>query len=125
VCQLHSLQGISTRAKYVEVTEALGNCYSNYHLKAAFHSKVTQSVRESLQEFATAIDHLAHSTHAELPEHLISKEVNRLRKRNIGQMLVLWGKKTFSKALNQGLELQAAETPSRVPQTTAIIFWRS
>jgi hypothetical protein len=82
----HILHGIPTGAMYVQVTEALGNRYSDRHLKAAFHSQLrrkTHYVEEFLQEFAIAIDHLAHSNHAELPEKLISKEANRLKKCDI------------------------------------------
>jgi hypothetical protein len=70
------LHGVPTGATYVEVTEALGNRYSDHHLKAAFHSQLkrkTQFISKFLQEFAIAIDHLAHRNHAELPKQLLVK----------------------------------------------------
>jgi hypothetical protein len=53
----------------------LKNSYDDYHLEGAFHYQLkrTQLVGESLQQFADAIDHLAHRAHAEVPEHLITK----------------------------------------------------
>jgi hypothetical protein len=53
------------------------------------------------------LDHLAQD---ELPEHLISKEAARvfadgIRERDIRRQLLFGGKKTFSEALNQALEL--------------------
>jgi hypothetical protein len=75
----HILHGVPTGATYEEVTEVLENCYGDHHLEAAFHSQLkrTPLIRESLQEFAAAIDHLGHPTCVELPEHLIHKEAAR------------------------------------------------
>jgi hypothetical protein len=52
----------------------LQNCYGD-HLEVAFHphwKRRTQLIGESLQEFATTIDHLAHRAHVRLWEHLIT-----------------------------------------------------
>jgi hypothetical protein len=43
-----------------------------YHLK-----RRTQLIGEFLQEFAIAIDHMAHGVHVDLPKHLVSKEAAR------------------------------------------------
>jgi hypothetical protein len=48
---------------------ALVEAASYCHLK-----RRTQLVCEFFQEFAAAIDHLAHRAHVDLPKHLISKE---------------------------------------------------
>jgi hypothetical protein len=73
----HMLHGIPAGAMYEEFTEALENCRGDCHLAAALHLQVkrgTQLLRESLQELAAAIDHLAHCMHVELPKHLIIKK---------------------------------------------------
>jgi hypothetical protein len=74
------LHNVPTGATYGEATEGLENCYGDHHLEAAFHSQLkrkTQLIRETLQEFAIAIDYLAHHAHVKLSEHLISKESDR------------------------------------------------
>jgi hypothetical protein len=72
----HIPHGVPTGATYEEVTEATENRYRDHHMEKAFHSqpKKIQVTGESLQEFIAANDNLARRTHAELPEHLISKE---------------------------------------------------
>jgi hypothetical protein len=65
------LHGIPTGATYEEVTEALGNRCVDNHLEAVFHSQLkrrTLLIGESLQEFSTAIDHLANCARVELPD---------------------------------------------------------
>jgi hypothetical protein len=39
------LHGVPTGATYVKVTEALGNRYSDHHLKAAFYSKLKRKTQ--------------------------------------------------------------------------------
>jgi hypothetical protein len=66
----HILYGVPAGVTYEVVTEMLENHYGDYHLQAAFHSELkrrTHLVKESLQEFDTDIDHLAHHAHVELP----------------------------------------------------------
>jgi hypothetical protein len=62
---------------YEEVTAALQNCHGDRHVAAIFHSQLKRRIqlsRESPQEFAIAMDHLAYRTHIVLPKHLINKE---------------------------------------------------
>jgi hypothetical protein len=76
----HFLHGILTAATYEEVIEAAENRYGDHRLEAAFHSQLKRRIQligESLQEFPAAIHHLAHSTHLELTEYLISNETVR------------------------------------------------
>jgi hypothetical protein len=89
---------------------------------------------EFLQEFAAAIYYSAYRVHVEVPQHLLSKEASHsfadgIRERDIRLQLLLGGKKTLGEAVNQVLELEAADTavvtPSRVRQTMARTFWRS
>lgn len=88
---------------------------------------------ELLQEFAAAIYYSAYRVRVEVPEYLISKEAScsfadGTRDRDIRLQLLLGGKKTLGKPVNQVLELEAVGiavvTPSRVRQMMARIFWR-
>jgi hypothetical protein len=59
---------------YKEVTEVLEDCYGDHYLEAVFHSQLKRRALtggESLQESAATID-LAHRTHNEQHEHLIT-----------------------------------------------------
>jgi hypothetical protein len=121
----HILHGVPTRVTYNDVTEVLENSYSDHHLEAAFISQLkrrNQLVGVSLEEFATATNQLAHHAHIELPEHLISKEAtcafaNRVREQDIIQQLLLEGKKTLNKTLNQTLELETADIAAKTPSS--------
>jgi hypothetical protein len=89
----HILHGVLTEVTYEEVTEVFGNCYNDHHLKASFHSQLnrrTQLVRESMQEFAGSTDHLVHSTHVELPKHLIGKEATHAFADGIREEDIRW-----------------------------------
>jgi hypothetical protein len=58
----------------------LEKCYGDHYLEAAIHAHLkrrTQCIKESLQESAAVIDHLAHNAFVRVPEHLISKEAAR------------------------------------------------
>jgi hypothetical protein len=54
----------------------LQNSYGDHHMEEAFHAQLrrVQHTRESLQEFAAAINHLAHCSQIDMTEY-ISKEV--------------------------------------------------
>jgi hypothetical protein len=76
----------------------------------------TELIGEFLQEFATAIDQLAHSTHVDLPKQLISKKLPVLSPIEFGretkQQLLLGGRKTLSEALELEATVIAEGTPS-------------
>lgn len=88
----HILHEVPTGVSYEEVTEELENHCSNHHLEAALHSqqKRTQLVGESLQEFASTTNHLAHHAHFELPEHLISEEAAHVFVDGLSQRDIRW-----------------------------------
>jgi hypothetical protein len=117
----HILHGILTRVTYNNVIEFLENSYSDHHLEAAFNSQLkrrNQLVGESLEEFATTTNQLVHHAHIQLPKHLISKDAtraftNRVKEQDIVQQLLLEGKKTFSKPLNQTFEMKAADIAAK------------
>jgi hypothetical protein len=78
---IYIIHDTPTETMYKDVTEVLEDRFGDHHLHAAFHSQLkrrTQLIKKSLQEFATAIDHLAHHAHTELPKHIISKEATHM-----------------------------------------------
>jgi hypothetical protein len=73
------LHGIPTNATYEETLEALGDRYGDQHFDTAFHSQLisTQIAGESLQEFATAREQLAHGAYPTLPKELIRRDAGK------------------------------------------------
>jgi hypothetical protein len=76
-----------------------------------------------LQEFTTAIEQLAHSTHPTLPKEQIRKEAgkvftDRVEDFDIKIQLLLGGEKTVNEALRQALKIQALIPAART-------FWRN
>jgi hypothetical protein len=72
----HILHDIPTGATDIEVGAVLEKCYGDNHLKAAIHAQLkrrTQHIKQSLQESAAVIEHLAPRAFGP-PEHLICKE---------------------------------------------------
>jgi hypothetical protein len=108
------LHSVRTGEKHNEVTEALENCYGDHHLEAVFHSQLKgpQLIRESLQEFAATINHLAHHDHIELLEQLIIKEATCAftdGRKEQNTTATLEGHED-SEDLDQVLDLKAANT---------------
>jgi hypothetical protein len=65
---------------YEETLETLEDRFRDQHLAAAYHSQLkrrTQGFRESLEEFVTVDEQLAHRTYLALPEDHIRREVGR------------------------------------------------
>jgi hypothetical protein len=65
------LHGIPKGATYEEILQALEDCLGEELFAAAYRSQLkvrTQKAGESLQDFATAIQHPAHRTYPALPE---------------------------------------------------------
>jgi hypothetical protein len=74
------LHGVPRGAMYEETIEALEDCFRDQHLAAAYRSQLkmrTQKAGESLQEFATTIEQLAHCAYPALPEDHVRKEAGR------------------------------------------------
>jgi hypothetical protein len=60
------LQDIPTSATYEDILQALKDSFGDLHFAAAYHSQLkirTQRAGQSLQEFSTAIEHLAHHSY--------------------------------------------------------------
>jgi hypothetical protein len=74
------LHGILKSATYGETLQALEERFGDQHFAAAFRSQLktrTQKAGESLQNFATAIEQLAHRTYPTLPEDHIRREAGK------------------------------------------------
>jgi hypothetical protein len=114
----HILHGIPTEATYEKVTAVSENRYSDHHTEEVFQAQKkrrTQCIKGSMQEFATAIEYLAHRAHVELPEYLISTEATRVftngvSEQEIRRQLLLGCNKTLSEAVNEALDMEAANT---------------
>jgi hypothetical protein len=92
--------------------QALEGRFGDQHFAAAFRSQLktkTQSAGESLQEFAMAVEQLAHRTHITLPEDHIRREAEESFadgvEGGIKVTLLIRGEKTVNEALREVLEL--------------------
>jgi hypothetical protein len=127
------LHGIPTHATYDETLQTLEDRFEDQHLAAAFRSQLktkTQRAGESLQDFATAIEQLAHRVYPTLPEEHIRREAGKafadgVQDPDIKIKLLLGGEKTVNEALRKALELQAVLIAARPPKTSSRTFWGS
>jgi cob(I)alamin adenosyltransferase len=73
------LYGIPTSTTYEETLQALEDRFGDQHFSAAYRCRLTrnQKAGESLQDFATAIEQLAHRAYPTLPEDHIRREAGR------------------------------------------------
>jgi hypothetical protein len=98
--------------------------FGDQYLAAMYHSQLKsriQGVRESLQEFATAIKQCTHHAYPALPEDHIRREAgkafaDRVEDSTIKIQLLLGGEKTVNEALRLALKLQAMLLASRPPK---------
>jgi DNA gyrase/topoisomerase IV subunit A len=75
------LYGIPTSTTYEETLQALEDCFGDHHFSAAYRCQLTtrtQKAGESLQDFATAIEQLAHRAYPILPEDHIRRKAGRV-----------------------------------------------
>jgi hypothetical protein len=74
------LHGVPKGTTYDETLEAVEDGFGYQYLAAIYRSHLktrTQGVRESLQEFAKAVEHLAHYAYATLPEDHVRREAGK------------------------------------------------
>jgi hypothetical protein len=88
---------------------------------------ITQKVRESLEEFARAIEQLAHSAYSTLTEDHIRRGAGKafadsVEDPTIKIQLLLGGEQMVNEDLRQGLELQAVLLASRPHKMSARKF---
>jgi hypothetical protein len=136
-----ALQGWATDVLYwipkdvtdKETFQALEDRFGDQHFDTIYRSQQktwTQKVEESLQDFATATEQLAHCAYPTLHEDHIRKEAgkaftDRAEDSDIKIQLLLGGEKTVSEALWQALELQAVLLAARPHKTNNGAFWGS
>jgi peptide subunit release factor 1 (eRF1) len=107
------LHDILTNATYEEILQALEDRFRDQHFAAGFRSQLktrTQRAGESLQEFAAAIEQLAHRAYLTLPEERIRREAGKafadgVKDPDIKIQLLLGGEKTVNEALWQAVLL--------------------
>jgi hypothetical protein len=88
---------------------------SEVHFAAAYRCQLTTRIHntgESLQDFAMAIETLAHRAYPNLPTDYVAREAGKaftygIRDADIKIQLLLGGEKTVNEALRQALELQS------------------
>jgi hypothetical protein len=115
---------------YEETLEALEDHIEDQHLAATYPSQLktrTLGVGESLQEFATAVEQLAHCTYPALPEDHIRREAgktfaDKVEDTAIKIQLLLGGHQTVNEGLWQALELQAVLLATRPHKKSARTF---
>jgi hypothetical protein len=117
---LHSLP---TEATYEDIVGALRDRFGDHQLAAAYRSQLKTRVQasgETLQEFAAAVEQLAHRALVGLPVGYIQTEaahsfIDGVRDREVKQHLLLGGDRSLNEALNQALKLEAAKAAAGQP----------
>jgi hypothetical protein len=89
---------------------------------------MTQKAGKSLQDFATAIEQLAHRAYPTLPEANIRRGAGRafadgVEDQDIKISLLIGGEKTVNEALRQALELEAVFLAARLHKTSTKTLW--
>jgi hypothetical protein len=120
------LHGTPASTTYEDTLQALGDGFGVQHFAAAYRCQLTtrtQTAGESLQDFATAIEQLAHLVFHNLSEEHISRDAGKafsygVRDPDIKVQLLLGGEKTVSEALRKALELHAVMVSPRPHQNT-------
>jgi hypothetical protein len=119
------LHGVPRGATYEEAIEALEDRFGDQHLAAAYRSQLkarTQKAGESQQEFAIAIEQLAHRAYLALPEDHVRRKagkafVHGVEDPDVKIQLLVGGEKAVNEALRQALELQAVFLAARPRKT--------
>jgi hypothetical protein len=109
------LHGFPTNMTYEGTLQALEDRFGDQHFAAAYRCQLTtrtQEAGESLQDFATAVEQLAHRAYHTLPEEYVWREAGRafaygVADPDINIQLLLGGQKTVNEAFRHALELQA------------------
>jgi peptide subunit release factor 1 (eRF1) len=119
------LAGIPINTPYEDTLQTLEDRFGDQHFAAAYRCQLTtrrQKAGESLQEFATAIELLAHRAYPTLPEDHIGREAAKafahgIDDHDIKIQLLLGGEKSLNETLRQAIELQAVLVAAR-PQNS-------
>jgi hypothetical protein len=110
---------------YEETPQALEDRFGDHHLSTVYRSQLktrTQRAGKSLQDFATAIEQLAHHAYPTLPEDYMKREARKafsdgVEDHEIKVALLIERAKTVNEVLRQALELQAVFLAARSHKT--------
>jgi hypothetical protein len=122
--------GIPTNTTNEDTLQALEDRFRDQHFAAAYRCQLTtriQKAGESQQDFAPAIELLAHPAYTTLPEDHIGREAGKafaygVQDPDIKIQLLLGGEKTVNEALRQALELQAVLVAARPHKNNTKIY---
>jgi peptide subunit release factor 1 (eRF1) len=101
------LAGIPINTPYEDTLQTLEDRFGDQHFAAAYRCQLSatkQKAGQSLQEFATAIELLAHRAYPTLPEDHIGREAAKAFAHGVDDydikiQLLLGGEKTINEAL--------------------------
>jgi hypothetical protein len=110
----HSLPA---EASYEDILGAWQDRFGDHQLAVAYRSQLKARVQmsgETLQEFAEAVEQLAHRALVGLPVGLIHTEaahasIDGVRDRKVKQHLLMGADRTLNEALHQDFKLEAAK----------------
>jgi hypothetical protein len=123
------LHSVPAEESYEDIVGAVQYRFGDHQLAATYQSQLKARVQtsgETLQEFATAIEQLAHWALVGLPIGYIQTKaahafIDGVRDRVVKQHLLMGGDRTLNEALNQALKLEAAAwTTSRLREVTRV-----
>jgi len=106
------LHTVPAEATYEAIVGALGDCFGDHQLAAAYGSQLkarTQAYDETLQKFGAAGAPNLCQTSGHLPSNRGAHSfIEGVRDREVKQHFLLGGDRTLNEALNQALNLEAA-----------------
>jgi hypothetical protein len=123
------LHSVPAEASYEDIVGALRDRFGDHQLAAAYRSHLKARVQmggETLQEFAAAVEQLAHRALLGLPVGHIQTEaahafISGIRDQEVKQHPLMGGNRTLNEALNQALKLEAAAWPTvRMREVTRV-----
>jgi len=124
------IRTVPAEATYEDIVDSLRNRFADHQLAAAYRSQLKTRVKasgETLQEFAAAVEQLAHRAMVGLPVAFVQTEtahsfIDGIRDRELKQHFLMEGDRTLNEALNQALKLEAAKAavgrPTRMLELT-------
>jgi hypothetical protein len=112
-----ALHSVPAEASYEDIVGALQDRFGDHQLTTAYRSHLKARVQtggETLQEFAAAVEQVAHRALVGLPVGYIRTEtahafIHGIRDREVKQHLLMGGGRTLNEAPNQALKLEAAK----------------
>jgi hypothetical protein len=111
------LHSVPAKASYEDIVGVLQNRFGDHQLAAAYRSQLKVRVQmrdEREQEFAAAVEQLAHRALVGLPVGFIQTDtahafINEVPDREVKQHLLIGGDRALNEALNQALTLEEAK----------------